>query len=306
MLELGWDYGSCVKASERVAWKLDEAMPPGTVLDFKKPFLPEALTLTRQIACLDDDERRTLNQIAGNSYLNLFAFVEEYILSTMTQHAAAELFGDHAAIRALARFVDEEVKHQMLFARFKEAFVRDFGTPCKVLDSAVAVAGVIMAKSPIAVMTTTLHIELMTQQHYTECVKDDQALDPFFARLLHLHWLEEAQHARIDALELDKLLDGASTERIKGSFDDYLGIIGAFDGLLAQQARFDVESLTLATKRAFAESEKAEIARVAHKAYRKTFLTYGMRNPTFLSTVKKISPADGERIAARARELDWC
>src|ERR1700733_7584378 len=130
MLELGWDYAACVKASEKVAWKLDDAMPTDAKLNFARPFLPEALTLTREIACLSEDERRKLNQIAGNSYLNLFAFVEEYILSTMTQHAGAELFGDHSAIRALARFVDEEVKHQMLFARFKTAFARDFGAPC--------------------------------------------------------------------------------------------------------------------------------------------------------------------------------
>ena len=121
------DYESCVKHSETISWKLDDAMPVGTNLDYTKPFLPEELTLTTQISCSNANERKALNQIAANVYLDLFAFVEEYILATMTQHAFAEMFGDHHAIRALARFVDEEVKHQQLFARYKYAFARGFG-----------------------------------------------------------------------------------------------------------------------------------------------------------------------------------
>lgn len=303
VLELGFDYASCVRGSEKVSWRLDDAMPPGTVLDFGKPFLPEQLTLTQQIGCLSPSERRTLNQIAGNAYLNLFAFVEEYILATMTQHASAELFGDHDAIRALARFVDEEVKHQQLFARYRAAFEKSAGYPCRVLESAVEVAEVIMSKSPIAVMLVTLHIELMTQQHYVETVRDNPDLDPLFQKLLHLHWLEEAQHARIDALELDKLLEGASPTAIATAFDEYLGILEAFDGLLAQQTELDLESLTAATKRAFDEQESAEIRRVAHRAYRRTFLVYGMTNAMFKGIITKMSPKAADRVAARAGEL---
>ena len=80
--------------------------------------------------------------------------------------------------------------------------------------------------------------------------------------------------------------------------------MSAFDGLLRQQAGFDVESLAAATKRSFSDAEKNEIARVAHKAYRKTFLTYGMRNHTFVETMRKVSTSDQDRVAARAKELD--
>lgn len=303
MLDLGFDYASCVRGSEKVSWRLDEAMPPGTVLDFSKPFLPEQLALTQQIECLGADERRTLNQIAANAYLNLFAFVEEYILATMAKHATAELFGDHDAIRALARFVDEEVKHQQLFARYREAFARDAGYPCKVLESAAEVAHIIMSKSAIGVMLVTLHIELMTQQHYTECVRGNPDLDPFFAKLLHLHWLEESQHARIDALELDKLLQGATPEAIEAGFADYLEVLGAFDGLLAQQAELDLESLMAATGRRLTDAQRDEVRRVAHRAYRKTFLVYGMTNPMFQSIAEQMSAPAVARIEARAEEL---
>jgi hypothetical protein len=166
------------------------------------------------------------------------------------------------------------------------------------------VAGLIMGKNPIAVLLTTLHIELMTQQHYVECVKDKSGLDPFFANLLRLHWLEEAQHAKIDALELNKLLDGADAQFVKQGFDDYLDIVTAFDGLLAGQARFDVASLAEATGRVFSASEASAVEAVAHGAYRKTFLTFGMRNPTFVSLTRQISPEAQGRIQLRATELD--
>src|SRR6185295_7244391 len=149
-----------------------EVLPSGQKLDFARPFLPDAL-VGSGISCLNEQEKLVLNHINGNSYLNLFGFVEEYILAMAVQHAQAELFGDHDAIRALTRFADEEVKHQALFKRYRVAFDRDFGHACEVLDNAADVAGVILAKSPLAVVLVTLHLELMTQDHYTDAVRDD-------------------------------------------------------------------------------------------------------------------------------------
>ncbi len=297
MWDLGFDYASCVKTSEKMAWKLDEVMPAGTRLDFSRPFLPEALAQTDKVACLSSEQRLKLNQITGNAYLNLFAFVEEFILATLVQHAQAEMFGDHDSIRALCRSADEEIKHQRLFARYRQAFDRDFGHPCGVLESAVAVAGVVLGKHPMAVMIVTLHIELMTLQHYTECVKDNHGIDPFFQSLLRHHWMEESQHARIDTLELEKMAMSASPEIIKTAIDDYLGILGAFDGLLEQQAKLDVASLEAATGKKCTEAETAEIIASQRQAYRKTFLTYGMTNPTFHEVMGKLSKEGQKRVS---------
>ena len=38
----------------------------------------------------------------------------------------------------------------------------------------------------------------MTQLHYLDSVKDDGDLDPLFKSLLRHHWMEEAQHAKLD------------------------------------------------------------------------------------------------------------
>jgi hypothetical protein len=303
MLELDYDYASCVRNSEKVAWKLDDVMPEGTRLDFGRPFLPAALSGRGDLSFLTAEEQRTLNQITGNAYLNLFGFVEEYIIALAVQHAQAEMFGDHDAIRALVRFADEEVKHQALFHRYLEAFRRDFGHECEVLGSAAEVAGVILGKAPIAVMLVTLHLEIMTQAHYVECVKDDTAIDPFFTKLLRFHWMEESQHARIDALELDKLLSSATPEMIGRAFDDYLSLIDAFDGLLKAQADMDVRAISRATGRTFDADQTRQIVAAQHRGYRHTFLVYGMTNSTFLEDLAKISNDAAHRVSHKAKEL---
>lgn len=299
MLDLGYDYATCVRNSEKVSWKLDEVLPPDTRLDFSRPFLPPALSGESRLSLLDDAQKLKLNHITGHSYANLFAFVEEYIIATTVDHAQAEMYGDHVAIRALLRFAEEELKHQALFQRFCGAFGEQFGHACGVLDNAAEVAGVILSKSPMSVAMITLHLEIMTQAHYTESIRDNQSLDPLFVSLLKHHWLEEAQHARIDALELDKLADVATPEMITTAFNDYLDLCAAVDGLLEAQTNMDIESLSKASGREFSDSERAAIFAAQHAAYRNTFLISGITNRQYVNVLEQLSPEGAKRVA------DW-
>lgn len=299
MFDLNWTYAGCIANSEKVVWQLDDVFPKDTQLDFSRPFLPEQLALVDENAFLSAKERQKLNQISGNTYLHLFGFVEEYILANTVQYANAEMFGDRDAVRALCRFADEEAKHMMLFARYRKAFNQGFGHDCPVLESAVEVAEVIMQKSPIAVMMLTLHIELMTQQHYTECVKDNKDIDPLFSKLLKYHWLEEAQHAKIDALELEKLVMAAEPGAIDVAVSDYLDLLAAFDGLLRQQAEMDIASLGVVTGREFTSDQVTALVDSRVKSYRKTFLVYGMTNPLFVKVMKLMSQDGSRRIAEK-------
>jgi hypothetical protein len=304
MLTFNYDYASCVRNAEKICWTVDEVMPPSTRLDFARPFLPGALSAGDRVDFLGEEERLKLNQITGHAYVNLFAFVEEYIIATAVKHAQAEMHGDHHAVRALVRFAEEELKHQELFHRYLAAFQESFGHPCGVLDNAAAVASVILSKSPMAVMLVTLHLEIMTQAHYTESVRNDDQLDPLFARLLKHHWLEEAQHAKIDALELAKLAEDAPPALVDKAFEDYLELIGAFDGLLAAQAKMDLESISRAAGRSFTEAEGASIVVAQHAAYRNTFLVLGMTNRMFEDVLERLSPEGAGRVRDEARALD--
>jgi hypothetical protein len=305
MIATNFDYSSCVRASEKVSWKLDEVFPPDLKLDFSRRFLPEAVVRSEGLTFLSAGEHLKLNQIAGNSYLYLFYFVEEYIIASVVQHANAEMFGDPQALRALLRFADEEVKHQQLFMRFRQAFERDFGVPCDVIDNPQAVAEIILSKAPMAVLLTTLHLELVTQQHYVEGFRDGESahLDPFFASLLKNHWLEEAQHARIDALELQKFAQGATPEQIDTASNDYLGILQAFAGLLAAQGRLDVTSLERATGRTFTEVEHEAIADSQTHAYRRALIVMGLQNPMFIKYFQQFSEAGYARANAQIGAL---
>ncbi len=305
MISTNFDYESCVRASERVSWKLDDVFPADMKLDFGLRFLPDAIAGSAELGFLSQGEQLKLNQITGNSYLYLFYFVEEYIIASVVQHATAEMFGDPAALRALFRFADEEVKHQQLFSRFRAAFERDFGVVCDVIENPQAVAEVILSKTPMAVMLTTLHLELVTQQHYVEGYREPEVkgLDPFFASLLKHHWLEESQHAKIDALELKKLADGATEARVDAAIEDYIGILDAFSGLLAMQGKLDVASLERATGRAFDAAEARAIAEHQARAYRRALIVMGLDNAAFTKYLAQFSERGSERVASRRG--DW-
>lgn len=299
-MELNFDYASCIKSSEKIAWTIEDVLSPEATLDYSQPFLPAALSGESRVPGLSGDAARKLNQISGYAYLNLFAFVEEYIIDAAVRQATDEVHGDHVALRALLRFSEEEVKHQELFHRALALLGRTFGSEVEVLGDAAAVAGVILSKDPLAVMLVTLHLELMTQEHYTESVRDDAGLDPLFRSMLRHHWLEEAQHARIDALEVAKLAREATPEQIARAFDDYIELIGAFDGLVGMQAKMDVENLRRAGIEGF---DAAAVEAAQHAAYRNTFLLMGMRNRQFVEYTTKVSPEGAQKIADRAATL---
>jgi hypothetical protein len=303
MLEPSYDYASCVKNSEKVAWKIDDVFPSTSALDLSRPLLPESLSGAHRASAFSPKERLLLNQITGNSYLGLFIFVEEYILALAAKQATDEMFGDHDAIRALLRFADEEVKHQQLFSRYRSAFERAFGQQCDVIGGAKDVAGVILGKSRLAVMILTLHLEWMTQLHYTESVRDNGGLEPLFVSLLKHHWVEESQHARIDVLELAKIAKSATPAVLDLAFDEYLGLIDAMDGLLGEQAKLDAAIFSRALGRPLSDAETKEVVSLQHAAYRKAFLAIGMKNPQFLDLVNQLKPGAANRIATRAAEL---
>jgi hypothetical protein len=317
MLQPGFTYESCVAISERVAWKIADVLPPGAQLDFTKKFLPDSLVGASAIGFLSDDEKLKLNHIRGNSYAYLFGFVEEYIIAMTTKHATAEVFGDLDALRALLRFSEEEVKHQKLFQLFNKLFEEQLGHPPGFIGTPVAVAETILRNSPMGVLLITLHLELMTQCHWVEFVSrsagvgsgsggggSDGELDPLFKSLLKNHWLEEAQHAKIDILELKKLADDASPDQIDRAIDEYIGILKALDGLLTQQARHDIETLSRALSRAFTDDERRQLLASQAASYRHVFIRLGISAPGFMDILEAFSPAGRARVAAHAALLD--
>ena len=274
-----------------------------TGADFTKPFLPERMAGVAGITCLNDDEQRWLNQIRGNSYCHLFAFVEEYIIPMVMAGAAQDVYGDETRLWSLVRFAEEEIKHQQLMRRACDQFAAGFGTPCGLLPGREAVAEVVLGRSELAALLLTSMIEWLTQLHYVEHVRDSQRLDPLFRDLLKFHWMDESRHARLDSLLIDEVAGRATPDEREQALDELLELGSAIDGLLAQQLELDIEALAASAQRSFSDAEKREIRQEQQRAYRWTFLVSGLEHPKFIQIVAELTDTGRAKVAATADAL---
>ena len=291
-----FNYPAILAASSRASWEIEDVIPAGARLDFARPFMPEALARTAGIAGLSDDEKRILNQIRGHDYLSIFGLVEEFILPFVLDHARPQLNGDDERVRALLNFASEEAKHIHLFKRFHAAFTADFGHDCGVIGPAEAVAAEVLRHDPLSVALVILMIEWMTQSHYVESVKDDADLDPLFKSLLRHHWMEEAQHAKLDTLMVETLAEGRSAQELANAIDGFFAIGLYLDAGIRAQAELNLKAFEGAVGRTFDAEAREAIVAQQHQALRWTYLGSGMVHPKFRATLGAISPEGLARI----------
>lgn len=292
----GYSYQAALAASQKVDWRVEDIIGGNKRLDFSKPFMPEALARVELLDFLSADEKRTLNQIRGNAYLCIFGLVEEFILPFVMDHARPQLQGDDYRVRALLQFAGEEAKHIHLFKRFREEFENGFGMNCAVIGPPEAIGQAVLAHDPLAVALAILQIEWMTQRHYLDSVKDDQEMDPQFKSLLKHHWMEEAQHARLDVLMVEALAEGRSRQGVENAVEEYIEIGGFLDGGLKAQTQFDLEAFERATSRTLTMSEREKFVEVQTQANRWTYLGSGMTHPNFVATLESLLPEARERV----------
>jgi hypothetical protein len=137
----------------------------------------------------------------------------------------------------------------------------------------------------------------MTQRHYVESVRDDGDLDPLFKSLLKHHWIEEAQHAKLDTLMIAALVEGRDDAAILGALDEYLQIGMLFDDGFKAQAEMNLSALEGATGTSIARDVRPALLEQQHQALRWTYLGSGMTHPKFVATLAAMSPAARDRIA---------
>jgi hypothetical protein len=292
----GFNFKDVLAISSRASWAVDDVLPPGAKLDFTCRFMPENLARTASIPFLTPEESKVLNQIRGHEYLALFGLVEEFVLPFVLDHARPQLSGDDYRVRALLQFAGEEAKHIQLFKAFHKVFTDSFETPCAVIGPPDAIAAEVLRHDPLAVALAILQIEWMTQRHYVDSIKDDGGLDPLFKSLLRHHWMEEAQHAKLDTLMVEALAEGRDEAGIQSALDEYLEIGAFLDGGLKQQTSFNLDAFERATGRKLTDAEREELQTQQHQALRWTYLGSGMVHPNFLASLAAMSPAAKERI----------
>lgn len=292
-----FNFHDVLATSSRAAWQIEDVLPENASLDFTRTFLPEGLARTAAAPGLEAGQQLLLNQIRGHEYLSIFGLVEEFILPFVLDYARPQLNGEDARVRALLNFASEEAKHIHLFKLFHQRFTAGFSWPCPVIGPPEAIAAEILRHDPLAVALLILHIEWMTQRHYLESVHDNRALDPLFKSLLKHHWMEEAQHAKLDTLMVEALAEGRSEDSIQTAIDDYLEMGGFLDNGLKAQAEMNIAALEQASGRTLHCAQRYDLHAQQHQALRWTYIGSGMSHPRFVETLTALSPAACDRIA---------
>ncbi|HEU4809927.1 MAG TPA: diiron oxygenase [Sphingomicrobium sp.] len=293
-----FDFKTTLASSLRAQWMLDDVLRPDQDLDFSRNFMPESLARTGALDSLNPFEQRILNQISAHEYLSIFGLVEEFILPFVLDHARTQLLDNDWRVRALLNFAGEEAKHIHLFRRFHEAFVRGFPVSCQVIGPSEAIGAEILRHDPLAVGLVILMIEWMTQQHYLGSIRDDTDLDPLFKSLMKHHWMEEAQHAKLDTLIVAALAEGRSEAQIDKAIDEFFEIGGFLDEGLKTQAGFNLDAFERAIGRKL--DDRDEVLAQQHQAARWIYIGSGMVHGRFKTTLEALSPNAARRIADAA------
>lgn len=294
-----FSYPAVLSAGTRANWQIEDVLPEGAQLDFTKTFMPETLVRISALPGLSAEERLTLNHIRGHEYLAIFGLVEEFILPFVLDHLRSDVDGDERS-RALLQFASEEAKHIQLFRRFQQTFEASFGTPCAVIGPAEAIRAEVLRHHPLSVALLVLHLEWMTQGHYLGSVRDDAGIEPLFASLLRHHWIEEAQHAKLDTLMVEALAAELTRAEVDAAVDGYLEIGGFFDAGFKAQVELNLASFERAIGRTLDTETQRAFLEGQHQALRWTYLGCGMTHPNFAASLDCISPNARAKVDAVA------
>jgi hypothetical protein len=296
-------YQHLLDTSRRVNWRLEDLVGEGRRLDFTRPFLPETFAQTQPLGFLSPAEKLKLNQIRARGYLALFELVEAFIVPFISEQADDGAAAEPFRAQALRQFAGEEEKHRKMFSTVLREFDAKFGTECGLIGPAEDICRAILGHGPLAVTIAILGLEWMSQGHYLGSVKDDQDLDPQFKSLLKYHWIEEAQHAKLDGLVLKSIAQRSSAQDITTAIGEYFDIGAFLDGGFKQQAELDLDSLERAIGRTLSEDERRQFLEVQHQAMRWTFLGSAMGNRNFLAALASVSDETAARVEQAAKSF---
>lgn len=282
-------FSRCISSSKRVRWDIETDVIRGRRFDCANKFLPDGLTLARRLDFLSPGERIYFSQVQGRTYANMFGLVERFISAKVLELSRDYWLGDQAALEALVRFGDEELKHQALFRRV-EALTAEIMPPgYSFAWDPNQVAAAVLSKSSWAVLALTLHIELFTQSHYRESIRDDAALSELYKDIFLFHWKEECQHAIMDELEWRRLDAGTSPAARDMAVDELIQLVEAVDGIVEAQAAADGQYFVRTCGRELSASETGAIQQTLLAAYRFQYILSGSRHPHFAKTLAELT-----------------
>jgi hypothetical protein len=282
-------FARCIAASKRVRWDIESDVIRDRRFDRASKFLPDGLSLASRLDFLSPPEQLYFSQVQGRTYANMFGLVERFIGAKVLEMSRDHWLGDQVALEALVRFGDEELKHQALFRRV-EALTSEAMPPGYTFGwDPNEVAAAVLSKSSWAVLALTLHIELFTQIHYRESIRDDADLSELYGDVFFFHWKEECQHALMDELEWRRLDAGISAEARDAAVDELIALVGAVDAIVQAQAAADGDYFARTCGRQLSAPEARMMQQTMLEAYRFQYILSGVRHPHFASTLASLT-----------------
>ncbi|HEY1417101.1 MAG TPA: hypothetical protein VGF41_04325 [Myxococcaceae bacterium] len=291
-------YGRALENSRKIRWDIDKDVIRGRQFDDSTHFLPDGLSMISRLKFLSPADARLLSRIQGRTYANIFGLVERWINAKVLELSREHWLGDQVALEALVGFSQEELKHQELFRRLEAMMSERMPGGYRVVANPDDVASVVLGKSTWAVLALTCHIELFTQVHYLESIQPDAGSSPLFKDVFLYHWKEESQHAILDELEWTRCDKGLTPAQRDAAVNDFIGLVGAVDGILQAQSAADVEYFCHTSEARFTGNQVKELMAGVLRAYRWQYIVSGAQHPRFLKLLTgMITPAQAERIA---------
>ena len=282
-------FARCIAASKRLRWDVETDVVRGRRLDPASKFLPDGLTLVNRLDCLSPDEKIYFSQVQGRTYANMFGLVERFIGAKVLELSRDHWLGDQVALEALVRFGDEELKHQALFRRIETLTGEVMPPGYSFAWDPNEVAAAVLSKSSWAVLALTMHIELFTQSHYRESIRDDGDLSELYQDVFMFHWKEECQHAIVDELEWRRIDAGASAAARNIAVDELIELVGAIDAIVQAQAAADGDYFARSCGRELGASEARMVRHTLLDAYRLQYIHSGARHPHFAATLASLT-----------------
>jgi hypothetical protein len=290
-------FEKCWLASEKHAWRYHEALNK-LEFDFSKRFLPRRICGEFLPPWLSPEAQRTMNQLRGHSYAHIFSYLEEIIIKLTHGSANQYVHVDNSALSAMLRFAEEETKHQRMFELMKKRLLGGLGFIPKVLPDKETFAKQVCEHSPFAVYLLTLMLEFLTQRHYVECFREEKnGLDPWFVKVFRLHWTEEAQHTRIDILELNRIAETMSEDEISESINEFRQLLKQLKLVLILQNKLDLASFETSQSYALAKPQRTEFLEALNREFLWTFIISGLEHESFQSIYQQLAPATADTIS---------
>lgn len=310
MAVANFTYESTWQESQQVNWRVEDLIGPDKPMNFNRPFLPDNMVGVADLTCLNSQEKLLLNHIRGNSYLHLFILVEAFIVPTVVDQVRRIGHSNGPATQALLGFAEEEGKHICLFQEFMKALEQGFHHHCDCVGPLDDIAQEILTYPPLSVLLLTLQFEWTTQIHYLESIRHQaQELDPRFCDLLKHHWMEEAQHTKLDTLLVQELVETMASDELDKAIADYFELVQLLEQTLMTQAQLDVTSLVKllaepsANPHMLTQKEQQTLYATQTQAYRWAFLCAGIAHPNFVQVLEHISPQAKDRAIQLAKTL---